>query len=130
MVERRDTGRGHSHEYFSVCDRWFWKLDQLQRLITTKCFRCHCTHIISPLIQAFIPPSTVRFAPVIYEDSGPATNATMAAISSTRPKRSSVVAAFCGTAHSLAAGFNSVSIGPGCTLLTVIPRLPSSRDSA
>jgi hypothetical protein len=36
-------------------------------------------------VQAFIPPSTVRFAPVMYEDSGPATNATNAAISSTRP---------------------------------------------
>jgi len=35
--------------------------------------------------QAFIPPSTVKFAPVMYEDSGPATNATIAAISSTRP---------------------------------------------
>ena len=34
-------------------------------------------------VQAFIPPSTVRFAPVMYEDSGPATNATIAAISST-----------------------------------------------
>src|SRR5438876_2055852 len=129
MVERRDPGRGHSQQYFPICNRWFWKLYELQPFITTKCFRCHCTHIISPLIQAFIPPSTVRFAPVIYEDSGPATNATMAAISSTRPKRSSVAAAFCGTAHSLAAGFNSVSIGPGCTLLTVMFRLPSSLDS-
>ena len=36
-------------------------------------------------VQAFIPPSTVRFAPVMYEDSGPATNATNAATSSTRP---------------------------------------------
>jgi hypothetical protein len=36
-------------------------------------------------IQAFIPPSTVRFAPVMYEDSGPATNATSAATSSTFP---------------------------------------------
>ncbi len=35
--------------------------------------------------QAFVPPSTVRFAPVIYEDSGPATNATSAATSSTCP---------------------------------------------
>src|SRR6266852_7422158 len=43
--------------------------------------------------QAFIPPSTVRFAPVMYEDSGPATNATNAATSSTRPYRSSAVAA-------------------------------------
>jgi len=36
-------------------------------------------------VQAFIPPSTVRFAPVMYDDSGPATNATIAAISSTLP---------------------------------------------
>src|SRR6266481_9531957 len=36
------------------------------------------------------------------------------------------VAAFCGTAHSPAAGFKSVSIGPGATLFTVIPRLPTS----
>ena len=33
----------------------------------------------SALVQAIIPPSTVRFAPVMYEDSGPATNATAAA---------------------------------------------------
>src|SRR5260370_29411476 len=76
MVERRDAGRCHSHEYFPVCNRRFWQFDQLQPLITTKCFGSHCTHIISPLIQAFIPPSTIRFAPVMYEDSGPATNAT------------------------------------------------------
>src|SRR5437870_12974107 len=61
MVERRDAGRCHSHEYFPVFDRWFRKFDELQPLITTKCFGSHCTHIISPLIQAFIPPSTVRF---------------------------------------------------------------------
>src|SRR6267378_2795896 len=30
----------------------------------------------SASVQAFIPPSTVRFAPAMYEDSGPATNAT------------------------------------------------------
>ena len=40
---------------------------------------------VCALVQAFIPPSTVRFAPVMYEDSGPATNATNAATSSTRP---------------------------------------------
>ena len=40
---------------------------------------------LSTLPQAFVPPSTVRFAPVIYEDSGPATNDTNAATSSTRP---------------------------------------------
>src|SRR5216684_3694190 len=87
MVERRNAGRGDSHQYFPLCNRRFWKFDELQPLITTKCFSSHCTHIISPWIQAFIPPSTVRFAPVMYEDSGPATNATIAAISSTCPKR-------------------------------------------
>src|SRR6267154_450188 len=64
----------------------------------------------------------------MYEDSGPATKATIAAISSTDPKRLSAVAAFCGTAQSPEAGFKSVSIGPGWTLLTVMPRLPSSLD--
>src|SRR5438093_8304770 len=85
MVQRRDASRGDSHKYFPLCNRRFWKFDELQPLITTKCFGSHCTHIISPLIQAFIPPSTVRFAPVMYEDSGPATNATRAATSSTCP---------------------------------------------
>src|SRR5271165_4332139 len=37
------------------------------------------------LVQAFVPPSTVRFVPVMYEDSGLATNATNAATSSTCP---------------------------------------------
>src|SRR5437868_13253079 len=130
MIERRDAGRCHSHECFPVFDRRFWNFDELQPFITAKCFGSHCTHIISPLIQAFIPPSTVRFAPVMYDDSGPATNATKAATSFTCPKRSSAVAAFCGTAHSLAAGFNSVSIGPGCTLLTVMFRFATSLESA
>jgi hypothetical protein len=35
--------------------------------------------------QALVPPSTVRFAPVMYDASGPATNATNAATSSTDP---------------------------------------------
>src|ERR1700681_5037372 len=68
------------------------------------------------LIQAIIPPSTVRFAPVMYEDSGPATNATSAATSSTCPYRSSAVKALCGTAQSPSAGVVSVSIGPGWVL--------------
>jgi hypothetical protein len=37
------------------------------------------------LVQALVPPSTVRLAPVMYEDSGPATNDTRAATSSTVP---------------------------------------------
>src|SRR5438309_4204703 len=129
MVLRRDAGRGDSHKYFRLCNRRFWKFEELQPFITTKCFGSHCTHIISPLIQAFIPPSTVRLAPVMYEDSGPAINATSAATSSVCPKRSSAVTALCGTAHSPAAGFKSVSIGPACTLLTVMPRLPTSLDN-
>src|SRR6266481_3027310 len=38
--------------------------------------------------------------------------------------------AFWGVAQSPAAGFKSVSIGPGWTLLTVMPRLPTSLDSS
>src|SRR2546427_11862503 len=83
MVQRRDAGRGDSHQHFPLRNRRFWKFDELQPFITTKCFGSHCAHIISPLIQALVPPSTVRFAPVMYEDSGPATNATSAATSST-----------------------------------------------
>src|ERR1700731_3192055 len=43
--------------------------------------------------------------------------------------RSSAVLAFWGTAQSPAAGFKSVSIGPGWILLTVMPRLPTSLDN-
>src|SRR5256885_17238128 len=81
---------------------------------------------VCALVQAFIPPSTVRFAPVMYEDSGPATNATNAATSSTCPKRSSAVAAFCGTAHSVVAGVYSASVGPGCPLFALMPPPPPS----
>lgn len=44
-------------------------------------------HVLAPLLgsYAFMPPSTVRFAPVMYDASGPATNATSAATSSTCP---------------------------------------------
>src|SRR6267154_2333987 len=47
MVERRDAGRSDSHQHFPVCDRWFWKLDELQRFISTKLFRSHGTHVSS-----------------------------------------------------------------------------------
>src|SRR5712691_11816896 len=50
--------------------------------------------IYSTCAQALTPPSTVRFAPLMYDDSGPATNATSAATSSTRPYRSSGTTAF------------------------------------
>src|SRR6202044_2757212 len=65
----------------------------------------------------------------MYAAPGPATNATSAATSSTVPYRLSAVFATCGVAQSPAAGFRSVSIGPGCTLFTVIPRLPTSLDN-
>src|SRR5579863_6808224 len=48
MVERRDTGCRDSHQYLPVCDRWFWKLYELQRFITAKSLRSHCTHIAFP----------------------------------------------------------------------------------
>ena len=44
----------------------------------------YCSLIIVPA-YAFVPPSTVKFAPVMYEASGLATNATKAATSSTEP---------------------------------------------
>src|SRR6266545_7514975 len=47
----------------------------------------------------------------MYDDSGPATNATSAATSSACPYRSSGTTAFWPTAHSPEAGFRSVSIG-------------------
>src|SRR5271155_4735133 len=85
--------------------------------------------VITGADQAFVPPSTVRFAPVMYDASGLATKATNAATSAAVPKRFSAVLAFCGTAQSPAAGFKSVSIGPGWTLLTVMPRAPTSLES-
>src|SRR5438093_13766573 len=98
MVERRDAGPGHSHEYFRLCNRRFWKFDELQPFITTKCFGSHCTHVISPWIQAFIPPSTIALPPVLYKDSGPSTTATTTATSPTYPKRSSSPAALASAA--------------------------------
>jgi hypothetical protein len=44
-------------------------------------------------VQAFVPPSTVRFAPVMYEASGLAMNATRDATSSTFPNRPRAVLA-------------------------------------
>src|SRR5437016_5622065 len=67
----------------------------------------------SPCGQALTPPSTVRLAPLMKDDSGPATNATSAATSSACPYRSSGTAAFWSAAHSPEAGFRSVSMGPG-----------------
>jgi hypothetical protein len=52
-------------------------------LVTRAVFPCKGDH--GHVAQAFIPPSTVRFAPVTYEDSGLARNETIAAISLTCP---------------------------------------------
>ena len=71
------------------------------------------TSVLQRNRQALMPPSTVRFAPLMYDDSGPATNATSAATSSACPYRSSGTAAFWPAAHSPEAGFRSVSMGPG-----------------
>jgi hypothetical protein len=51
MVERRDAGCRDSHKHLPVCDRWFWKLNELQRFITAKLLRSHCTHIGSPFFH-------------------------------------------------------------------------------
>ena len=47
MVERCDAGGSHTQQYFSVRDRWFWKIQELQPFIATEFFRSHCAHIIS-----------------------------------------------------------------------------------
>src|ERR1700751_3051936 len=60
MVERRDTGCRDSHQYLPVCDRWFWKLYELQRFITAKFLRSHCTHIGSPF--SLVTPDLRRWA--------------------------------------------------------------------
>src|SRR2546426_8803590 len=96
----------------------------LARLVRPVSDQRYCVALSSTLSRN----TTVRFAPVMYEDSGPATNATSAATSSTCPKRSSAVAAFCGTAHSVVAGFNSPSVGPPRTLLTANPPPPTPPD--
>jgi hypothetical protein len=51
MVERRDAGRCHSHQYSPVCDCWFRKIDQLQLFITIEIFCSHCAHISSPFLM-------------------------------------------------------------------------------
>src|ERR1700750_3318891 len=51
VVERRDAGRGDSHQYFPVCDHWFRKIDELQLFITIESVRSHCTHAGSSLFM-------------------------------------------------------------------------------
>jgi hypothetical protein len=55
------------------------------RMLTQSREPAHSMSRSQPIAQAFVPPSTVRFAPVMYDDSGPATNDTSAATSSTDP---------------------------------------------
>jgi hypothetical protein len=50
MLEGRDADCGHSQQYFSVRDRWFWKIYELQPFITTEFFRSHSTHIGFPVM--------------------------------------------------------------------------------
>jgi hypothetical protein len=51
MIERRDTCSCDLYQDFSVCKRWFWKLYELQRFISAKLLRSHCTHIGSPFFH-------------------------------------------------------------------------------
>jgi len=65
----------------------------------------------TPLMHSFHIHGKIR--PVMYEDSGPATNTPSRGDLIHTPRNdSSAVAAFCGTAQSPAAAFRSVSIGP------------------
>src|SRR5258705_8570069 len=54
MLEGCDPDCGHSQQYFSVRDHWFWKLYELQPFITSELFRSHCTHISSPVFVGYI----------------------------------------------------------------------------
>src|SRR6266481_7507633 len=45
MLQGRDADGGHSQQYFSVRDRWFWNIHEFQPFITAELFRPHCTHI-------------------------------------------------------------------------------------
>src|SRR5260370_38802123 len=69
--------------------------------------------------QATYPPSIVMLAPVTKPDSGPTRYATMAAISAVLPMRPSGIS---GVTLSAKPDVMSVTVGPGWTLLTVMPR--------
>src|SRR5262249_20892657 len=78
--------------------------------------------------QAPKPPSTLSTVPVTNDASGLARNTTPAAISSAVPKRCSACCWPWGSARSPPSfGFMSVSIEPGCSTFTVMPRGPRSR---
>src|SRR5260370_38489827 len=85
MVERRDAGRGHSHQYFPVRDRWFRKIDQLQLSIAIESFCSHCSHIRSPFQTCALPPSTKNSIPVTKLESSEASNSAALPMSSASP---------------------------------------------
>lgn len=79
--------------------------------------------------QALVPPSTFRLVPVMNAASGLASQATSPAISSPDPYRPNAMEPRIWSAIGPLAGFITVSIRPGCTLLIVISRLPRSLAS-
>lgn len=79
-----------------------------------------------------VPPDKSKVRPVIHRPPGPVRNPTTSATSSGSPIRpSAVIAAKPAAASGIArtASVMSVLIGPGATVLTVIPRCPSSLAS-
>jgi hypothetical protein len=84
--------------------------------------------MVAVLFQAPNAPSMVCIAPVTKPASGPASHATIAATSSGRPALDGHEAVH-ELLHRSIRGFASVSIGPGCTMLIVMPRGPKSRAS-
>src|SRR6266851_2456605 len=114
MVERSDAGRGHSHQYFPVRDRWFRKIDQLQLFITIESFCSHCTHIRSPFQTCALPPSTKSSIPVTKLESSEARNNAALATSSGSPMRPiGIVDTIRAIASAGCPSIAGVSVGPG-----------------
>ena len=79
----------------------------------------------------YMPPFTANTCPVIYADSSDARKQTAAATSSAVPSRlSGICVSIAEWADSSTAVVMSVSIIPGATTFTVMPRLATSRASA
>ena len=74
-----------------------------------------------------LPPSTIRYCPVMYDAPGLASQAMAAAISSGEPLRPAGVA--CPWPRSSGV-WEPVAIQPGATALTVIPCLAVSTAAA
>jgi hypothetical protein len=79
-----------------------------------------------------MPPVTSRSSPVIQRASSEARKATASAMSAGWPIRPSAVAPAVAawTSGSRRKGVMSVSVGPGATAFTVIPRAPRALASA